>query len=142
MRSWKQGGLNELTSVGRTIIQHHILKTYMTKNSEQFPHSFAKLMFQGKTKAVLRLLSSRESGKPLHLDELIDRGDLELMKVRGILVDKHPPSKPADPDFIVDEEPSEVHQVVFDSLDASCSRPGALRTEGTAGSLGLDAQVG
>ena len=98
----------------------------MTTSSKQFAHSFAKLMFQGKTKTALRLLSSKESGKPNHLNELIDRGDLELMKVRGILVDKHPPSKPADPYFIVDEEPSEVHPVVFDSLHAHCIRSAAL----------------
>ena len=42
-------------------------------------------------------------------------------------------SKPADPDFIVDEEPSQVYSVVFGWLDADCIRSAALHTEGAAG---------
>ena len=100
----------------------------VTHRSSYDRPSFAKTIFQGKTKAVLRLLASRESGEPLHMDELTDTGDLEPRKFRDIIVDQHPPSKPADPDFIVDEEPSEVHLVVFDLLHARCIRSAALHS--------------
>ncbi len=83
LRTWKEGDLNELTIEGRTI-QQRIPKSSSTKTQEHLARSFAKLMFQGKTKAALLLLTTQTKGGVLHLDDTIDTADLEQRKVRDI----------------------------------------------------------
>ena len=75
-------------------------------------------MSQGKTKAALRLLTEQSRDGILHLDDLIDTGE-DTRKVCDILIDKHPPSQPAHLDSIIEDEPPEIHPVMFESLDAS-----------------------
>ncbi len=50
-------------------------------------------MFQGKTKAALRLLSDQSNGGVLHLDDQVEEGK----KVRDILIEKHPPGQSVHP---------------------------------------------
>lgn len=95
-------------------------------------------MFQGKTKAALRLLSEQSKGEVLHLDDPIDTDDGQR-KVRDILSDKHPPGQPAHRAAIIDDIPPEDHPVLFECLDAAMIRSAALRTSGAAGPSGLDA---
>ena len=95
-------------------------------------------MFQGKTKAALRLLSDQHRGKILHLDDPVDTGN-GIRKVRDILVDKHPPSRPANADSIINVDPPDVHPILFESLDVSVVKFAALHTSGAAGPSGLDA---
>lgn len=58
--------------------------------------------------------------------------------MRDVLTDKHPPSQPAHPDFIIEDDQPEVHPVLFEWIDASVIRSAALRTTGAAGPSGLD----
>lgn len=76
--------------------------------------AFAQLMLRGKTKAALRILCNKDSGRPLCLDELIDTGNGESISVREILEEKHPPAQPAGPESLVDTSPELVHLAVFD----------------------------
>lgn len=69
--TWREGDLNELLREGRTI-QQCISKTSPSFNNEQTSHSFANLMFQGKTKAALHLLSEQSKGGVLHLVDPIE----------------------------------------------------------------------
>lgn len=61
--------------------------------------------------------------------------------MRDVLIDKHPPSQPAHPDFIVEDDRPEVHPVLFELIDASVIRSVALRTTGTAEPSVLDATM-
>ena len=72
----------------------------------------------------------------LHLDQ---HTNSDSTTVREILVSKHPPSKPTSPDSTLHGPPSEIHPVVFDSIDARLIRSTALRTSSAAGPSGLDA---
>ena len=84
-------------------------------------------MFQGKTKAALRLLSEQSRGGVLHLDDPIETCDGQR-KVRDIFPDKHPPGQPAHRDAVIGEVPLDVHPVLFESLDAAMVRSSALHT--------------
>lgn len=134
LKVWQNGDLNSLLHEGRTI-QLHLPKFSPKNNQEHLAQSFANLMFQGKTEAALRLLSEDSRGGVLRLDDSIDG----QRTVREILSDKHPPPQPIHPDSIISDSPSDVHPVLFESIDASLIRSTALRTSGAAGPSGLDA---
>ena len=68
LKTWKDGDLNELTNEGRTI-QHRIPKASPSEDHTHLARSFARLMFQGKTKAALRLLTGQGKGGVLHVDD-------------------------------------------------------------------------
>ena len=131
------GDLDELLKEGRTI-QQCIPKASPSLSNDHLAHSFANLMFQGKTKAALRLLSDESKGAVLQLDDPIDTGN-EQTTVRDILASKHPPGQPAHPDAVIDDDPPEIHPVLFESLDAAMIRSSALQTSGVAGPSGVDA---
>ena len=92
-------------------------------------------MFQGKTKAAVRLLSEEESGGPLCLDDRVDNHKT----VRDILIEKHPKSLPVYSQCIIDNPPDSVHPVLFEAIDATLIKTMALRVNGSAGPSGLDA---
>ena len=89
-------------------------------------------MFQGKTKAALRLLSEQCKGSVLHLEDPIETENGQR-KVRDILFDKHPPGQPVHQDAIIDDDPPDIHPVILDSV---MIRSAALRTSGAAGPSG------
>ena len=99
---------------------------------------FANHMFQGKTKAALRLLSEQNRGGVLHLDDPIDTQN-GTRKVRDILIDKHPRSQPANRDSIINADPTDLHPGFFECLDASVIKSAAIHVSGAAGPSGLDA---
>ena len=75
-------------------------------------------MCHGKVKEALDLLSNKNKGRPLHLDDTILTSDEGRQKsVRVILKEKHPQGQPAQLDSVVDGNPTTVHPVVFDALD-------------------------
>ena len=71
MKLWKEGNLNELVLEGRTI-QNHLPQNNLFKRKEDIARTFAKLLFEGKTKAALQLITSQENEWWLHLDDVID----------------------------------------------------------------------
>ena len=87
-------------------------------------------MFQGKTKSAIRLLTEETNGGVLHLND-IDDGQ---RSVREILA-----SQPAHPKALIQDDPVEVHPVIFEAIDASMIRSIALRITGAAGPSGIDA---
>ena len=141
MGLWKQGQLSELVLEGRTI------QIRLTKyDSHQGPQSdpsraFAKLMFTGKTKQALDLLSNTTRGGILHLNNPSDPLDPSSPTVKHILVSKHPESQPADPSCILPSDPEPCHPIIFDSIDGSAIRSAALNVHGSAGPSGLDAHA-
>ena len=92
-------------------------------------------MFEGKTKAAIRLLTEKAKGGVLQLSDHVDTN----RTVKDVLINKHPSRQPAHPDYLIEDDPPEVHPVLFESIDASMIRSAALRTTGAAGPSGLDA---
>ena len=92
-------------------------------------------MSQGKIKAPLRLLTEQSRGGILHLDDFINTGE-DTRKVCDILIDKYPPSQPAHLDSFIEDEPLDLHPVMFESLDASVIKSSILQVSGAAGPSG------
>ena len=139
LKQWKEGSLNELVLEGRTI-QSRLPKFNTSKAQQSLSRSFANLMFAGKIKAALVLLSKAQRGGVLHLGDPSDPSNPESPTVRDVLNSKHPQGQHLNPACIIPSTPQEVHPVIFESLDASAIRSAALRTTGSAGPSGLDAQ--
>ena len=93
------------------------------------------LMFEGKTKAAIHLLTEEAKGGLLRLSDQVDIN----RTVRDVLIDKHLSGQPAHPESLIEDDPPDVHPVLFESIDASVIRLAALRTTGAAGPSGLDA---
>ena len=138
LNTWLDGDLDNLLFEGRTL-QQRIPKSVLEENSKRHKRharSFTNLMFEGKTKAAIRLLTEESKGGFLRLCDEVD----STHTVKDILIEKHPPGQPAHADSIdCNAKPPEVHPVLFDSIDASLIRSAALRTYGAAGPSGLDA---
>ncbi len=140
---WKSGNIEELMQESRAIQVRLLNQT--RRNFEKDPNrlaaSFAKLMFQGRTRAALRLLDeSQAGGGLLSLDSVPSEGQT----VRQILKEKHPSGHEPSPEVLLqttDHEASRVHPIVFEPLDANCIRKAALKVEGGAGPSGLDADA-
>ena len=122
---------------GRTIQKRLPKVSFRPKKDDHIANNFAKLVFQGKIKAAIDLLSNKVRGRVLHLDDIISSD--EQKGVRDILRDKHPPSQSVHPESIVPGDPQTIQPVVFDSIDASVVRSAALKTNGAAGPSGIDA---
>ena len=58
--------------------------------------SFAKLLFEGKVRAALRLLTNQSTGGVLPLDKTIPLDSGHTITVREVLQVKHPPGQTAD----------------------------------------------
>ena len=106
LRVWKEGNLNGLIIEGRTI-QSRLPKSDKTKSTRNLPRSFANLMFAGKIKAALDLLSHAENGGILHLHDPSDPSDPDSPTVRETLTNKHPQGQPAHPECIIPSLPQE-----------------------------------
>jgi len=88
LQQWSSGDIDELLREGRTI-QQHLPQSDLKDHTweERKTRAFAKLMFEGKVRAALRLLSDQASSGILSLDQ-----ELDGTSVRDILKDKHPPA--------------------------------------------------
>ena len=138
LRPWKEGDLNNLLLEGRAI-QSRILKTSTPKSTENIARSFTDLMFAGKCKAALDLLSNSGEGGILHLDDYTDPSTPDSPTVREVLISKHPTGQTAHANCILQSSPHEVHPIIFESIDASAIRSAAMNITGSAGPSGIDA---
>ena len=141
--AWMKGDINNLIIEGRTI-QHRLKQKYNTTDSdnEKITRSFTKLMFQGKVKSALRLLSETRKGSPLRIDMLLASGEETTSTVRDELLKKHPSGQTASPEALLQPHsllPPPNRPVIFEHIDAASIRSAALRTNRSAGPSGLDA---
>ena len=135
LQLWHDGDLLQLLQEGRTIQQH--LQPSKACSSTDTAHIFAQLMFQGKVKAALRLLSSNSWGNFLLLSAKV--GDSTVLDE---LKKKHPCSSPINYDALIDPKlPSSetCHEVIFEGLDGVVIRNSCLKTDGAVGPSGIDA---
>ena len=68
----------------------------------------------------------------LQLDDQTLSGPGATTTVREVLIDKHPPGQPFDPNSVVADEAPPVHDILFDSTDGNLIRTAALKTSGSA----------
>ena len=65
-------------------------KTQTNQSHSSLAHSFANLMFQGKTNAALDLLTNNGKVGVLHIDHVLESGSDAGMPVKDVLKAKHP----------------------------------------------------
>ena len=144
MQLWSDGNIEGLLEEGRTVQRQlrgaNRNSQERNKTTEQSARTFAKLMMEGKVKAALRLISEGNSSGVLHLDSYSDP-DNPTETVRETLLNKHPNQQPYKQASIVTPTTptNEPHPIYFDRIDGHLIRSTALRTEVSAGPLGLDA---
>ncbi len=144
LQLWSEGKFDDLLNEGKAL-QGRLPKIHNTKDAEDhLARSFSNLMFEGKTKAALQLLTNRSKGGVLHLDSTIPSSSGESTTVLEELKSKHSTSHSATAEAIQpivgNEAPSNVHPVVFDSIDAAVIRTAALCTTRAAGPSRIDAK--
>ena len=130
---WIDGDLESLLIEGHTI-QSRIKTQHFPRSSKDMARWFANLMFTGKVRDAIRLLSENKNGGVLSLDSRV-----EGRPVKDILIDKHPPSKPPTPLALFSNPlPPIFHPIVFDSITSDLIRSTALHISGSFGPSGLD----
>lgn len=116
LRAWLNGDLQDLIREGK-VIQRRIPKPNQDSGRKQrtsvVARSFSKLMFEGNTRAAIRLLGQDSNNGTLCLNDPVDTN----RSVRDVLTDKHPPGEPASSEAIIDIEPPETHPVLFEQID-------------------------
>ena len=140
MELWKAGNINEIQLEGRCI-QERLPKSGKRRDKVVVAKSFQNLMSHGKVNKALRLLSSNSSVGVLSLDDVIsDSSHTNLPRtIREILVEKHPPGKPASTNILLQGSPMPMNSILFENLNAKAIRKVALKTNGAAGLSRLDA---
>ena len=128
LTQWEQGEFDDLLREANTI-QAKLLTNHKGLNEERLAKTFAKLVLEGKINAAMKLLDHQGGSGVLPLSE---RTINELKR-------KHPAASEADPSLLVDGEPPFVDPVMFENIAESTIANAALRTRGSSGPSGLDA---
>ena len=139
LRLWKEGNLFDLISEGRAIQGRLSVHHQSVKPNQNLQRKFANLMFAGKTKAALDLLSDSAGGGVLHISDPSDPSRPDSPSVKDVLKTKHPMGQCIHEDCLFQEDPPPAHPAIFESLDASLIRSTALKITGAAGPSGIDA---
>ena len=119
---WKNGDIHALLLEGRCI-QKHLPKRFPL-DDKSLAKAFSKLMFQGRVRSALLLLSRNNSCGLLDLDQIIPTngdGDQIQVSVREALSDLHPLGKTPHEDTLLHQElPNSIptNPVLFESIDA------------------------
>ena len=126
---WSEGNFMELMKEGLQI--QRTLKQNIRKDEspEKIAKNFAKLMMQGKVNAALRLLNKQESLGVAELNENT------IQKLR----DLHPEAKRASEETLMTGELPYFDPVIFSNIDEKAIAKAAIRTRGSAGPSGMDA---
>ena len=110
-----------------------LLKGSGTK-TETEKQQFNKLMNTGEISRAIRKLTDTSKGV-LSLDEIVKGKTVE-----HTFIEKHPPSKPIDENYItpVSNETIPFHPSIFDQKNGQHIKKAAMRTHGSQGPSGLD----
>ena len=126
--AWKEGDIADLILECRVIQQH--LDQPKIRQDDQGARSFARLMFEGKTRAALRMLSSNNSSNSLPLHTRVHPDDPLSPTVLDELKAKHPAARPVLPEALLppaaDESRQLFHVTLFESSDAVPGSCGAI----------------
>ena len=128
---WSEGDFEELIREGRQIQQKMRKNVRKDETPEHLAKTLAKLMFQGKVNAALRLLDKQETVGIAKLSDSI----VEKLK------ELHPEAETASTEVLLDGEVPYFDPVVFSNIDESSIAKAAIRTHGAAGPSGMDADM-
>ena len=138
---WKEGKIDELLFEGRSLQERLQKLPVISSHNESLSRTFSKLVFQGKIKQAIQLLSDKSRGRVLHIHDHTSPSDPSSPTVLSVLKSKHPKSQPCSLTAIFDNEndPPSFHPVIFEQIDANCIRTASINTFGAAGPSGVDA---
>ena len=136
---WKKGDIDQLMEEGKAIQER--LPKKSPPSGKNTARSFANLVFSGRCKAALDLLSDKGSSGILHLNDLIKPNDPNPQSVKEALISKHPPAQYIHEECILDGAPEDPHPIIFEAIKSDLIRSSALKTTGAAGPSGLDAHM-
>ena len=141
MDLWKEGNLDVILHEGRCIQKHLPRPGKGRGKTHPLAKTFEKLMSSGKVNKALRCLSKNVSGGVLAMDDMIPASSngSTHRTTRDILVEKHPPGKPAHQNYMLQDTPVPTNNILFENLTAESILKATLKTNGAAGLSGLDA---
>ena len=133
VKQWQDGDLDGLYNEGKAL-QMRLLKGSRRK-TETEAQQFNKLMNTGKISSSIPKLRDTSKGV-LSRDEIVKGKTVEQT-----LIEKHPTSKPIDENYItpVSNETTLFHPSIFDQINGQHIKKAAMRTHGSHGPTGLDA---
>ena len=103
---WKEGDLESLLQEGRAIQRR--LRNADHRNKTDKSRTFARLMFAGKIKAVLKIIAEDQCGGPLQPHSLAEApSEQAKWTVLDELKTKYPEGKPVSQNCIVDQSPND-----------------------------------
>ena len=133
LKQWQGGDLDGLYNEGKALLMR-LLKGNGRKTETEAQQS-NKLMNTGKISSAIAKLTHTPNGV-LSLDEIV-----EGKAVEQTLIEKHPPSKPIDENYIttVSNETIPFHPSIFDQINGHHIKKAAMRTHGLHGPSGINA---
>ena len=125
---WTEGNIRELLCEGKTI-QERMHSATFTPDIARTSQKFKSLMQSGNINAALKLLTNNmHSGiLPLNVETLL------LLEV------KHPESKEASDDVMIQGPLERIHPIAYDMIDETLVLRAAIDTKGGSGPSGMDA---
>ena len=131
MKLWKEGKLDELVWEV-TAIQNRLRTKRQPTGSTNVACEFANLIFGGKVREALELLSEKGRGRVLLPDELVPNKDGQT-SVMSLLKSKHPQAMPLNTTAVDlnSDQPPQIQPVVYDRIDAKLIKCSTLSTIGS-----------
>ena len=129
LTQWELGEFDALLSEAGTV-QVKLPTNLKGLDEERSAKTFAKLVLEGKINAAMKLLDQQSSGGVLPLSQSTIN---ELKR-------KHPEASEADPSLLIDGQPPFVDPVMFQNITETTISTATLRTRGSSGPSGLDAE--
>ena len=126
--SWENGQFDVIMSECRAI-QKNIKATASSSTPEYLAKTFAKHVLNGRIGAAMKLLEKSESSGVLPLSQ----------NVLAELISKHPPAQPANPEILISGDIPFVDPAQFNKIDEEAIQRAAIRTKGSSGPSGADA---
>ena len=127
---WRQGDLNMLMKEIR-FIQDRFVNSKRARSVEDISTTFAKLVFQGKITAAIKLLDRENSSGLLNLSD----------KVLAQLKEKHPVPAEIEEECLLHGPVDLVPPGIFEVINEQRIFDSALKTKGSAGPSGMDAEL-
>ena len=128
---WKSKEIEELMSECRTIQRRIPKGNARSNNMDDLAKRFSNLMILGKVNPAIRFLDQNSCGGILPLNQ-------ETMQC---LLEKHPKAQPPNDAMILHGPIPKVDKIIYDSVNADIIKSCAVKTKGSAGPSGLDADM-
>ena len=135
LKMWLNGEIEQLFKEAEAV-QKRTTKSKSNNRTRDMFRDFDAHMSAGKISNALRSVNDCEKGGVLSLSEKIDN-----KTVFDILKDKHPPPKSCDDAYVVASSGNNLpyHPVIFDRIQAGAIRRAGMKTHGSHGPSGVDA---